>query len=110
MPRGKYARRRQARIDRETGSVATAKPHRRKIVDPHITLGEIPHARTDHKRGVNVVSVEANASFEAAVTEAQKLKRAKRRGCSNIDRNMETLGYRRVFGDEMVPEQFELIS
>lgn len=35
---------------------------------------------------------------------------AKKRGCANLDRNMETLGFRRISGSEMAPEQFEAIS
>lgn len=89
--KGKYQRRKRARVERENGGTATI-------------------LRDKKKRGVNVISVRVDVKFEAAVAEARKLKRAKKRGCSNVDRNMEALGYRRVSGDEMVIEQFEVIA
>ncbi len=105
MPRGKYARRRQARIERETGSITTVRPRQRKVIDPDVTLGEIPHGRT-----MTTLKKVHHEQIKIAIAEAQRLKRSKRKGCSNLNRNMEALGYRRVSGDEMVPEQFEAIA
>ncbi len=118
MPRGKYARRRQARIDRETGSVATTRPRLRKHQTTiHDVIGPGPEyypingwvdIGPAHVSGrVPIFEFEKVVS---AIEEAQRLKRSKRKGCSNLDRNMETLGYRRVSGNEMVPEQFEAMT
>lgn len=125
--RGKYQRRRQARIEREngdsqqtvvinqdpTGSTLTVAMCgvRSKAIHHDATPAEVAEATRDLPVTVTMATAESNlvARFEAAVVEAQKLKRAKKKGCSNLDRNMEALGYRRVSGDEMVPEQFEAI-
>ncbi len=81
--RGKYKRRQRARIERENGGGVNCVPASQELKD--------------------------HWAFIDAIAEAQKLKRAKKRGCSNLDRNMESLGYRRIAGDEMVPEQFEAV-
>lgn len=121
--RGKYRRRKRARIIRDGGELALLdrpldagyhdrvldKP-RRTVIDPHVTLGEIPHGR--RLKDLPIVDIDEFDEFIAikdAIEQALKMKRSKRKGTANLDENMRTLGFRRVFGDEMVPEQFEAI-
>jgi hypothetical protein len=98
--RGKYRRRRRARMsDTITGAMNVAVPASAPLI------GDSSSAVLS-----KADSIVRLIQIEDAIAEAQKLKRAKKKGCSNLDRNMEALGYRRIAGDEMVPEQFEAIS
>lgn len=101
--RGKYRKRRHARIMREGGTIAlTERPPFRQHVQNKLDamVAEIEDQRSKVDRAV----------VEAAIAEAQRMKRSKKRGCANLDRNMESLGFRRIAGSEMVPEQFEVVS
>jgi len=104
--KGKYQRRKRARMKRESGGTATIKkaPRSGFKVSLEANIDALASTINTSRERIDL------AQFESAVRHAQKLKRAKKKGCSNVDRNMEALGYRRVSGDEMVPEQFEEIS
>lgn len=109
--RGKYRRRKDARLARDRPTVSIDFGPYGDAVTRLIGMSPDDVTRVIAKPiDLHIIDLAEFDAIMAAIEQAKKLKRAKKKGCSNLDRNMETLGYRRVCGDEMVPEQFEAIS
>lgn len=111
--RGKYRKRRHARIMREGGTIALAERPLDSSSAPTWEREPRPTVRRPAPDGAierHAASVAYDKQINAAIAEAQRMRRSKKRGCANLDRNMESLGFRRVSGSEMVPEQFEVAS